>query len=91
MKLNIKMIAIKAVFLVVVVRIFSIINTEISPIITNYLALNQMNNSIDSSLGIRLYSEFSQYSWVLIMLATYILFAEDIGKFIKILKEKEDV
>ena len=91
MKLNIKMIAIKAVFLVVIVRIFAIINTEISPIITNYLALNQMNNSIDSSLGIRLYSEFSQYSWVLIILATYILFAEDIGKFIKILKEKEDV
>ena len=88
MKLNIKMIAIKTVFLVVVVRIFSIINTEISPIIANYLALNQMNNSIDSSLGIRLYSEFSQYSWVLIIIATYILFAEDIGKFIKYIKKE---
>lgn len=88
MKFNIKMIAIKAVFLVVIVRIFSIINTEISPIIANYLALNQMNNSIDSSLGIRLYSEFSQYSWVLIIIATYILFAEDIGKFIKYIKKE---
>lgn len=87
-KLNAKMIAIKTVFLVVTVRIFSIINTEISPIITNYLALNQMNNSIDSSLGIRLYSEFSQYSWVLIIIATYILFAEDIGKFIKYIKKE---
>lgn len=88
-KLNIKMIAIKAVFLVAIVRIFSIINTEISPIIANYLALNQMNNSIDSSLGIRLYSEFSQYSWVLIIFATYILFAEDIGKFIKYIKKRK--
>ena len=88
MKLNIKMIVTKAVFLVVIVRIFSIINTEISPIIANYLALNQMNNSIDSSLGIRLYSEFSQYSWVLIIIATYILFAEDIGKFIKYIKKE---
>lgn len=91
MKLNIKIIAMKFVFLLLFVWAFSMINTAISPIIANYLALNQMNNSIDSSFGIRLYSECSQYSWVLIIIATFILFAEDIGKIINNLKEKEDV
>lgn len=91
MKFNVKLIVVKVVFLLVFIRLFTIINTAISPIIANHLALNQMNNSVDSSLGIRLYSECSQYSWVLIIVAVFILFAEDIGKIINNLKEKEDV
>lgn len=91
MKSSIKFIAVKVVFLLVFIRLFTIINTAISPIIANHLALNQMNNSIDSSFGIRLYSECSQYSWLLIIIATFILFAEDIGKIINNLKEKEDI
>ena len=91
MKRNIKFIIAKSVFLLVFIQMFRMINTAVSPIIANYLALNQMNNSVDSSFGIRLYSECSQHSWVLILIAAFVLFAEDIGKIINKLKEKEDV
>lgn len=91
MKRNIKFIIAKSVFLLVFIQMFKMINTAVSPIIANYLALNQMNNSIDSSFGIQIYSYINNYSWVLIVIACIVLFAEDFINIKKFLKEKEDV
>jgi len=91
MKKTIKSMLIKAIIMWLFIRGFTIIETSISPIIQNYLALNQMNNSTDSFIGIRLYTECVQHGWVLTIIVALVLFYEDVAKIIKLLKIKGEI
>ena len=87
-KTEIIFIIVKVAVMFLFVRGFTIIETSINPIIQNHLAINQLSNSSDSFVGIRLYTECVQHSWLLIICVAFVLFFEDVAKIIKLLKGK---
>lgn len=79
---------IKIIVLIIIASIYNAIMQFVSPIIANELAMNQMQNSVDSSLGIQLYTYASNYSWIVFLLVVVIMFYKDALKLIKWIKEK---
>ena len=79
---------IKVIVLIIIASIYNATMQFISPIIANELAMNQMQNSVDSSLGIQLYTYASNYSWIVMLLVVVIMFYKDAFKLINFIKEK---
>ena len=81
---------IKVIVLIIITSIYNAIMQFVSPIIANDLAMNQMQNSVDSSLGIQLYTYASNYSWIVLLLVVVIMFYKDVLNLIKWIKEKRN-
>lgn len=79
---------IKIVFWLIFVTVLNVLTTSINPIITNYMALNQMYNTIDSSLWIQIYSRLSFLYPIFIGLLLYLTLHNEVKKIYKHLKEK---
>ena len=70
--------------------IYNIFLQVISPVFTNELAMNQMTNSIDSTMGIQLYTIVSSYGWVLLVVIFILLFYKHMKNLFVKLKEKHN-
>lgn len=82
---------IKIVIFVVLILLYNILNQFISPLISNGLAMYQMQSTIDSNLWVQLYTYFSNYSVLIFIVIGILLFNKNIINFIKEKKEKDEV
>lgn len=81
---------IKIVVFLVLLFLYNALNQFISPLIANDLAMNQMQNTVDSNLWIQLYTYFSNYSILILIVIAILLFNKDVINLInKINKKKE--
>ena len=80
---------IKLIVLTTIIIIYNIIMQFLSTIIANELAMNQMQNSVDSSLGIQIYSYVSNYSWIVLLILVVAMFYKDVLNLIKWIKENK--
>ena len=76
----------KVITVFIVFVILNNIESSISPIITNSLALNQMNNSIDSHLWFQLYTNLSRYLWLVKLLLVIMIFGSDLKRLLNVLR-----
>lgn len=82
---------IKIVIFVVLILLYNILNQFISPLISNGLAMYQMQSTIDSNLWVQLYTYFSNYSVLIFIVIGILLFNKNIINFIKEKKGKDEV
>ena len=79
---------IKAVLLVLIVFTYRAIEQLISPIVANNLAMKQMGNTWDSSVGIQFYIYVINHAKVALAIFIIVLFNREVREIIKKLKEK---
>lgn len=82
---------IKIVIFVVLILLYNVLNQFISPLISNEMAMYQMQSTIDSNLWIQLYTYSSNYSVLIFIVIGILLFNKNIINFIKEKKEKDEV
>ena len=80
---------IKIVVFLVLLFLYNALNQFISPLIANDLAMNQMQNTVDSNLWIQLYTYFSNYSILIFILIAILLFNKDIINLINKINKKK--
>ena len=73
---------IKIIIFIVLVFLYNMLKQFVSPLIANSLAMNQMQNTIDSNLWIQLYTYFSNYSVLIFIVIAILLFNKDIVNLI---------
>ena len=78
----------KVVLLLILAVIYQRYIQLVSPIVSNQLAVNQMGNSMDSSLWIQAYSISVNNFYLVFMLVALLLFHKEIIKLLKRAKEK---
>lgn len=81
-------IIIKILFIAVVFGTFEIIGVSLSPIVENGLAMNQMYNTVESSMLVQVYSFMKNYSFILSVLLVLIVFRKELSKLYTSLKKK---
>lgn len=79
---------IKLIILVLIVFNFKVVEQILSPIVANNLAMNQMYNTLDSSVGIQIYSYAVNHAKVALAIFIIVLFNREVREIIKKLKEK---
>lgn len=79
---------IKLIILVLIVFSFKAVVQILSPIVANNLAMNQMGNTWDSSVGIQIYSYAVNHAKVAFAIFIIVLFNREVREIIKKLKEK---
>lgn len=79
---------IKLIILVLIVFIYKAVEQILSTIIVNRLAMNQMYNTLDSSVGIQIYSYVVNHAKVALAIFIFVLFNKEVREIIKKLKEK---
>ena len=79
---------IKFIILSALVIIYNAFVQTVSPIISNQLAMQQMQNYDTSSIGIQLYQYLTNYCWIVFIILIVIMFRKDITNIIKKIKEK---
>lgn len=77
-----KVTKIKIIIFIVLVFLYNMLKQFVSPLIANELAMNQMQNTIDSNLWIQLYTYFSNYSILIFIIIAILLFNKDIVNLI---------
>lgn len=87
-KLFTKKLLFKIITFFIVLVILNNVESAISPIVVNSLALNQMNNSIDSHLWLQLYMNLSKYSWLVKLLLVIMIFGSDVKNLLNVLRSK---
>lgn len=85
-----KSIKIKIIIFIVLILLYNILYQFISPLVSNEMAMYQMQNTIDSNLWIQLYTYFSNYSVLIFIVIGILLFNKNIINFIKEKKEKDE-
>lgn len=88
-----KKIVIKIITLAIVFGIFEAIGLYISPLFENSLAMNQMSYSFESNLPVQVYDYISNYSWIVYILLSVLVFRKEISGInnkIKSVKEKKN-
>ena len=80
---------IKIVVFLVLLFLYNALNQFISPLIANDLAMNQMQNTVDSNLWIQLYTYFSNYSILIFIVIAILLFNKDIINLINKINKKK--
>lgn len=80
---------IKIVVFLVLLFLYNALNQFISPLIANDLAMNQMQNTVDSNLWIQLYTYFSNYSILIFIVIAILLFNKDIVNLINKINKKK--
>lgn len=78
-----KKIVIKIIALAIVFGIFEAIGLYVSPLFENNLAMNQMSYSFESSLLVQAYDYVSNYTWIVYILLTILVFHKEILKVYK--------
>lgn len=73
---------IKIIIFIVLVFLYNMLKQFVSPLIANELAMNQMQNIVDSNLWIQLYTYFSNYSVLIFIVIAILLFNKDIVNLI---------
>ena len=81
---------VKTAMLITTVLTYNAVMNFVSPIVANELAMAQMNNSIDSSLCIQLYTYLRNYERVAFAIFIAALFSKEVYEIIKKLKEKRN-
>ena len=81
---------IKIAIFIVLILLYNTLNQFISPLVSNEMAMYQMQNTIDSNLWIQLYTYFSNYSVLIFIVIGILLFNKNIINFIKEKKEKDE-
>ena len=81
---------IKIIIFIVLVFLYNMLKQFVSPLIANELAMNQMQNTIDSNLWIQLYTYFSNYSVLIFIVIAILLFNKDIVNLINKNNKKEN-
>lgn len=73
---------IKIIIFIVLILLYNILKQFVSPLIANELAMNQMQNTIDSNLWIQLYTYFSNYSVLIFIIIAILFFDKNIVNLI---------
>ena len=73
---------IKIIIFIILVFLYNMLKQFVSPLIANELAMNQMQNTIDSNLWIQLYTYISNYSILIFIIITILFFSKDIVNLI---------
>lgn len=73
---------IKIIIFIVLVFLYNMLKQFVSPLIANSLAMNQMQNTVDSNLWIQLYTYISNYSILIFIIIAILLFNKDIVNLI---------
>ena len=81
---------IKIAIFIVLILLYNTLNQFISPLVSNEMAMYQMQSTIDSNLWIQLYTYFSNYSVLIFIVIGILLFNKNIINFIKEKKEKDE-
>lgn len=79
---------IKLIILVLIVFIYKAVEQILSPIVANRLAMNQMYHTLDSSVGIQVYSYAVNYAKVALAIFIIVFFNREVREIIKKVKEK---
>lgn len=79
---------IKVIILVFIVFIYKAVVQILSPIVANKLAMNQMYHTLDSSVGIQVYSYAVNYAKVALAIFIIVFFNREVREIIKKVKEK---
>lgn len=77
-----RVIKIKIIIFIVLVFLYNMLKQFVSPLIANSLAMNQIQNTVDSNLWIQLYTYFSNYSVLIFIVIAILLFNKDIVNLI---------
>ena len=85
MKARIK---IKLIILVFIAFVYKAVEQTLLPIVANKLAMNQMYHTLDSSVGIQVYSYAVNYAKVALAIFIIVLFNREVREIIKKVKEK---
>lgn len=80
---------IKIIIFIVLVFLYNMLKQFVSPLIANELAMNQMQNTIDSNSWIQLYTYFSNYSVLIFIVIAILLFNKDIMNLINKNKKEQ--
>lgn len=78
----------KVITVFIVFVILNTIESSVSPIVLNSLALNQMNNTVDSHLWFQLYNHISRYSWLVKLALVIMIFGSDVKNLLNVLRSK---
>ena len=78
MKINKIILIIKGILYFLFVFLWDKFYTAIAPIVTNDLAIRQMENNDYSSIGINLFSIYSNYQWLIIIGGLLFIFLNEI-------------
>lgn len=73
---------IKIIIFIVLVFLYNMLKQFVSPLIANELAMNQMQNTVDSNLWIQLYTYISNYSILIFIIIAILFFSKDIVNLI---------
>lgn len=87
MKARIK---IKLIILVFIAFAYKAVEQILSPIVANKLAMNQMYHTLDSSVGIQVYSYAVNHAKVALAIFIIVLFNREVREIIKKVKEKRN-
>lgn len=82
-------IIIKFILLSILIGIFETIGLYVSPLFENSLAVCQMSYSFESNLLVQVYDYISNYSWVIYLLITILVFHKEILKLYKNIKRRK--
>lgn len=82
---------IKIIIFIVLIFLYNMLKQFVSPLIANSLAMNQMQNTVDSNLWIQLYTYISNYSVLIFIIIAVLFFNKNIVNLInKNKKEQKD-
>lgn len=85
---SMKKTVIKTICMAIALIVMQGISNVWSQIIANYLALQQMNNSVDSSAWIQVYTYFSNYRILIVIVIVTLLYKKELKKMFHFLREK---
>ena len=86
-------IATKTIALVSIVFIYRVLMNLLDPMLALYandLAMNQMQNTPESSMGIQLYSYVRNNAWIGLVILIILIFGRDVLKVFKMYMNKKE-
>ena len=84
-----KITKIKIIIFIVLIFLYNMLKQFVNPLIANSLAMNQMQNTVDSNLWIQLYTYISNYSVLIFIVIAILFFNKDIVNLINKNKNKK--
>ena len=80
-------VVVKFCIFVVFIFAFNVIGQTIIPVSQNQIAMMQMENTVESSMGIQLYSYIKDFSWVVVVIIAIMMFKKEIKIIFNKIKE----
>lgn len=84
-----KITKIKIIIFIVLIFLYNMLKQFVNPLFANSLAMNQMQNTVDSNLWIQLYTYISNYSVLIFIVIAILFFNKDIVNLINKNKNKK--